>query len=102
MMASLADEKYEARKIQLKQKMDRSVCDNYKTKNPESELFSDKNLLKIMMDDTNFTKKAKVVSEKGLDFISKEDYINHISDFKKKVLSTKKEMELETIRDNRR
>jgi len=103
MMQSLADEKYEARKIQLKQKMDRNVCENYHTKNPESDLFSDKNLLNIMMEDTNFSKKkAKVVSEKGLDVITKQDYINHISDFKKKVLSTKKDLEIDTIRENRR
>jgi hypothetical protein len=39
------------------------------------------------MDEAKFSKKGlRTVSDKGLDIISKEDYMKHISDFKEKVL----------------
>lgn len=57
MMESLADEKYEARRIHMKQKMDRAVCDEYMTNTPETELFGDKNLLHVIMNEARYSTK---------------------------------------------
>ena len=83
--------------------MDRAVCSNYLTKEPENDLFSeDKNLLKIMMQMKDFSARPANSFSKGLDVLTKDDYENHMTEFKDKVMTTKKELELETIRDNRR
>ena len=67
--------------------MDKAVCDDYIPNIPENQLFSDQNLLKLIMDEAKFSKKGlRTVSDKGLDIITKEDYIKHISDFEEKVL----------------
>jgi hypothetical protein len=37
--------------------MDRAVCDEYITNTPETELFSDKNLLHVIMNEARYSTK---------------------------------------------